>query len=69
MPLATPVTMPVAAFTVAIVVLLLLQTPPAESSEKVVVAPVQMLIEPAGLIASGPGFTVIVATAAHPLTV
>jgi hypothetical protein len=57
-PLVTPVTTPDAELTDAIVVLLLLHAPPGVASERVVVEPAQIEVEP--VMDKGPGFTVAV---------
>ncbi len=64
-PVATPVTIPVADPTVALVVVLLAQVPPPEVLMMVVVPPAQMLLLPE--FAGSAAFTVTVMYLAHPV--
>ena len=64
LPAVTPLTTPVAAFTVATDKLLLVHVPPVTASLNVVVLPAQTVALPD--IAAGVLFTVIAVVAAHP---
>jgi hypothetical protein len=64
-PVATGVTTPVVAPTVAFVVLLLLHVPPEVALDSTDVLPIHMVVTP--VFAPGKLFTVTTADAAHPL--